>query len=88
MEDINFVNMYRYQAIEKVVYQKVKEWKPKTIVELGHGSGALTVAMGLALKEIDIKGKDLNIAHKRVTEMCEKLLANTVIESYLVEIKK
>ncbi len=38
--------------------------------------------------EIDIKGKDLDIAHKRVTEMCEKLLANTVIESYLVEIKK
>lgn len=38
--------------------------------------------------EIDIKGKDSNIAHKRVTEMCEKLLANTVIESYLVEIKK
>ena len=57
MEDINFVNMHRYQAIEKVVYQKVKEWKPKTIVELGHGSGALTVAMGLALKEINIEGK-------------------------------
>ena len=38
--------------------------------------------------EIDIKGKDLDIAQKRVTEMCEKLLANTVIESYLVEIKK
>ena len=54
MEDINFVNMHRYQAIEKVVYQKVKKWKPKTIVELGHGSGALTVAMGLALKEINI----------------------------------
>ena len=36
--------------------------------------------------EIDIKGKDLNIAHKRVTEMCEKLLANTVIESYEIEI--
>ena len=55
MEDINFVNMHRYQAIEKVVYQKVKKWKPKTIVELGHGSGALTVAMGLALKEINIE---------------------------------
>ena len=49
--------MHRYQAIERVVYQKVKEWKPKTIVELGHGSGALTSAMGLALKEIDNKGK-------------------------------
>ena len=38
--------------------------------------------------EIDIKGKDTGLAHKRVTNMCEKLLANTVIESYLVEIKK
>jgi phosphoribosylformylglycinamidine synthase len=38
--------------------------------------------------EIDIKGKDTELAHKRVTNMCEKLLANTVIESYLVEIKK
>ena len=49
--------MHRYQAIERVVYQKVKEWKPKIIVELGHGSGALTSAMGLALKEIDNGGK-------------------------------
>ena len=38
--------------------------------------------------EIDIKGKDTELAHKRVTNMCEKLLANTVIESYLEEIKK
>ncbi|MDA8888345.1 phosphoribosylformylglycinamidine synthase subunit PurS [Hellea sp.] len=38
--------------------------------------------------EIDIKGKDTELAHKRVTNMCQKLLANTVIESYLVEIKK
>ena len=38
--------------------------------------------------EIDIKGKDTELAHKRVTNMCEKLLANTVIESYLLEIKK
>ena len=57
MSNIDFVNMHRYQAIEKIVYQKVKEWKPTTIVELGHGSGALTVAMGLAMKEINVKGK-------------------------------
>ena len=38
--------------------------------------------------EIDIKGKDTDLAYKRVTDMCEKLLENTVIESYLVEIKK
>ena len=51
MNSPNFVNMHRYQATERVIYQKVKKWKPKVIVELGHGSGALTSAMGLALKE-------------------------------------
>ena len=57
MKNIDFVNMHRYQAIERIVYRKVKEWEPKVIVELGHGSGALTSAMGLALKEINNKGK-------------------------------
>ena len=57
MENINFVNMHRYENIEKTVYQKVIEWEPKTIVELGHGSGALTSAMGLALKKLNNNGK-------------------------------
>lgn len=81
MEDINFVNMHRYQAIEKVVYQKVKEWKPKTIVELGHGSGALTVAMGLALKEVNPNGKiysyDINgTSNYTLGPMSESALSN------------
>lgn len=37
--------------------------------------------------ELDLKEKDADLAEKRVTEMCEKLLANTVIESYRVEIE-
>lgn len=37
--------------------------------------------------ELDIKEKDTDRAKERVTEMCEKLLANTVIESYKVEIE-
>ncbi len=37
--------------------------------------------------EIDLKEKDADKAQARVTEMCEKLLANTVIESYRVEIE-
>jgi hypothetical protein len=57
MSNIDFVNMHRYQAIEQIVYKKVKEWKPTTIVELGHGSGALTVATSIALKEMNSKGK-------------------------------
>ncbi len=37
--------------------------------------------------ELDLTGDDSTAAKARVTEMCEKLLANTVIESYRVEIE-
>lgn len=37
--------------------------------------------------EIDISGKDVDQARLRVTDMCEKLLANTVIESYRIDIE-
>jgi phosphoribosylformylglycinamidine synthase len=36
--------------------------------------------------ELDIKEANIARARDRVTEMCEKLLANTVIESYSFEI--
>ncbi|WP_135503196.1 phosphoribosylformylglycinamidine synthase subunit PurS [Roseovarius aestuariivivens] len=36
--------------------------------------------------ELDLTETDRAKAEKSVTEMCEKLLANTVIESYSVEI--
>ena len=36
--------------------------------------------------ELDLAETDKAKAEKTVTEMCEKLLANTVIESYSVEI--
>ncbi|NCQ24392.1 MAG: phosphoribosylformylglycinamidine synthase [Rhodobacteraceae bacterium CG17_big_fil_post_rev_8_21_14_2_50_63_15] len=36
--------------------------------------------------ELDLTETDAATALKSVTEMCEKLLANTVIESYRVEI--
>jgi len=35
--------------------------------------------------ELDIDAKDSAEAKKRVEQMCEKLLANTVIEEYRVE---
>jgi len=37
--------------------------------------------------ELDITGEDVAAAEGRVKDMCEKLLANTVIESYLIEIE-
>ncbi|SEK53491.1 phosphoribosylformylglycinamidine synthase [Roseovarius azorensis] len=36
--------------------------------------------------ELDLAETDTARAEKTVTEMCEKLLANTVIESYRVEL--
>ncbi|EDM71020.1 acetolactate synthase 3 small subunit [Roseobacter sp. AzwK-3b] len=36
--------------------------------------------------ELDLAETDAEAARASVTEMCEKLLANTVIESYSVEI--
>ncbi len=37
--------------------------------------------------ELDQSGDDEATAETRVKEMCEKLLANTVIESYRIEIE-
>jgi phosphoribosylformylglycinamidine synthase PurS subunit len=36
--------------------------------------------------ELDLAGTDAEAAKAQVTEMCEKLLANTVIENYSIEI--
>lgn len=36
--------------------------------------------------EVELDTADAETARSRVTEMCEKLLANTVIESYRVEL--
>jgi len=35
--------------------------------------------------EMELEGKDPADARKRVEQMCEKLLANTVIEEYRIE---
>jgi phosphoribosylformylglycinamidine synthase len=36
--------------------------------------------------ELDLAGTDADAAKAQVTEMCQKLLANTVIENYSIEI--
>lgn len=36
--------------------------------------------------ELDLKGEDKDAAEIQVKDMCEKLLANTVIENYSIEI--
>jgi phosphoribosylformylglycinamidine synthase len=37
--------------------------------------------------ELDLTSEDKTVAKARVEEMCEKLLANTVIESYRIELR-
>ena len=37
--------------------------------------------------ELDLSETDKDKAHAQVTDMCEKLLSNTVIENYTVEIE-
>ena len=36
--------------------------------------------------DLSLEGDDAKTAEKSITKMCEKLLANTVIENYAVEI--
>ena len=51
------------------------------------GFGEVTKARQGKVIELDLTGEDVAAAETRVNEMCEKLLANTVIESYRVEIE-
>lgn len=58
---------------------------------IGHALGTLgfegveTVRQGKVI-ELELREADPARAEAQVTEMCEKLLANTVIESYRVEL--
>lgn len=52
--------------------------------EMGFG-GVEGVRQGKVL-ELELTETDATEAEKQVVEMCEKLLANTVIESYRVEL--
>jgi len=58
---------------------------------IGHALGALgfagvgEVRQGKVI-ELDLAETDAGAARAQVAEMCEKLLANTVIENYSIEI--
>ena len=56
----------------------------KSLGQLGF-SGVNEVRQG-KLIELDIDVHTLEAAEKQVTEMCEKLLANTVIENYDIQL--
>jgi len=48
-------------------------------------SGVGNVRQGKFI-ELELDETDADAARKHVTEMCEKLLANTVIENYAIEL--
>lgn len=58
----------------------------RSLVDLGFGD--VTGARQGKVIEIDLKNKDVAEARNSVTQMCEKLLANTVIESYRIDIEE
>jgi phosphoribosylformylglycinamidine synthase subunit PurS len=49
-------------------------------------SGVDEVRMGKVI-EVDVAETDVDKARAQVTEMCEKLLANTVIERYEIQLE-
>jgi len=51
-----------------------------------HGFGGVKNARQGKVIELDLTHEDVSAAKNDVTEMCEKLLANTVIESYRIDI--
>lgn len=52
----------------------------------GLGFDSVTAVRRTKLIELELAEQDPAAAERRVREMCEKLLANPVIESYRVEI--
>jgi phosphoribosylformylglycinamidine synthase PurS subunit len=50
------------------------------------GFDEVTAARQGKLIELDLNGADADAAQARVREMCDKLLANPVIESYDIEL--
>jgi phosphoribosylformylglycinamidine synthase PurS subunit len=51
------------------------------------GFGEVESALQGKVIELNLNGDDMTAAEARVVEMCEKLLANTVIENYRIEMR-
>jgi phosphoribosylformylglycinamidine synthase len=60
----------------------------KAVANALHGLGFADVQDARVGKviELDLDGQDREAARAKVRDMCERLLANTVIESYRIEI--
>jgi phosphoribosylformylglycinamidine synthase len=72
-----------YVTLKKGVHDPQGETVSHTLNSMGFGEVA-GVRMGKYI-EVEVKGVEGDEARERLTEMCEKLLANTVIETYRIE---
>ena len=73
---MQFVDQHKYQDNERAVYTFVNEHAPKTIVELGYGSGALTVAMVYGSENVTIHSYDLESPDTALRRLRERNLQN------------
>ena len=73
-----------YVTLKKGVHDPQGETVSHTLKTMGYGE-VDGVRMGKYI-EVALKGVEGDEAKQRLTEMCEKLLANTVIESYRIEL--
>jgi len=88
---MNFVNQHKYRDSELEIYRYTKKWAPMTIVELGYGSGALTVAMAMAtnsnsiIHSYDLLSPDSAIQHLKERKLINKcsLIQGDVAATYL-----
>jgi len=73
-----------YVTLKKGVHDPQGETVSHALSSMGYGE-VEGVRMGKYI-EVDLKGVEGEEARRRLNEMCEKLLANTVIESYRIEL--
>lgn len=74
-----------YVTLKKGVHDPQGEAVLHSLNHLGFAE-AENVRVGKYL-EVKVKEEDKSKAQERITQMCEKLLANTVIESYRIEME-
>ena len=73
-----------YVTLKKGVHDPQGETVSHTLKSMGYNEVG-DVRIGKYI-EVELKGAEGDAAKTRLTEMCEKLLANTVIESYRIEL--
>jgi len=73
-----------FVTLKKGVHDPQGETVSHTLKTMGYNEVG-DVRIGKYI-EVEIKGAEGDAAKQRLTEMCEKLLANTVIESYRIEL--